>query len=918
MEDRERNRRPVRVFSFLVTCLFLAVAVGMSNGIGTFVSKINTITTNLDRAVDDLNTNVSYTDCPADADYSSKTTFNSKGMGGLYNMTKMFIDVIVKGDILMPGLVKVENHNIDFKTPDFKEVLNYYKGLFALVLFLIVCIVVFPLAFLFFCCCRCCGNCGARSQPADKKKDLCKKICQGTLLIILGTGLLFCVVCAFVSNQQLYDGTNDLPSSVSNTIDDANRFLNSTNGQIACLLKTNYNEFSDTLIQTLNNSSDIVSNELENYSNATAMLSLLNFARSLGGVSDTLNTLKTDTNRLRVYGSQLNDALRKVKKDLLGTLNKCVLLQCQNVYNNINTLQTNIDFNKLPDLSDTISSFDKLNVSNIQQAAEEGNSKLNDLKNQINDTLLKGTNAASDQIRNSGDDIDTKMNEIKKSINSIQNEINDGTKPHIKTLEKYINEYSVYQHYIGIGISSVLLLVTLCIALGLICGICGKRPDGYSDNCCNKGTGSQFLICAVTIMFIFGVILAVIALVGAFTGIFADKLICTTFRSTEQSNTMDILDKLVDLGNDINVKPSYLLDKCHQNESIYITFNLESKFNISSIKEQFNISSHLDEFNIDDDMFKDFQILTTQNKETINQLKTVDIPDLDKFNQELQINFTSYNLTALSQELQALVKIIEGNPEENDQPLIQDINLSIMHLNIYDEKIVTPLKVLANAVIDDASTLNDLLKMNHSSFQEAVNDTLNEIDQAEQFLKTNGTNHLKSIIDAFKVTILDIVNDYMDRVEEHITKKIGLCGPLSDAFNSTLVATCDKILLPWNGFWFSLFWTTILYIITIIVAVKLANLYQKYKPYGHGYVETRGGKRDKKKGKKPKRYEERPTNVGHGAVSRGSHPVDGRYDDMAPKHWEDFPNGGPPHYQRAPTEYERPPPYYYPGTGGDQ
>lgn len=33
------------------------------------------------------------------------------------------------------------------------------------------------------------------------------------------------------------------------------------------------------------------------------------------------------------------------------------------------------------------------------------------------------------------------------------------------------------------------------------------------------------------------------------------------------------------------------------------------------------------------------------------------------------------------------------------------------------------------------------------------------------------------------------------------------------------------------------------------------------------------------------------------------------------RHWEDFPNGGPPQYQRAPTEYERPPPYYYPGAG---
>jgi prominin 1 len=47
----------------------------------------------------------------------------------------------------------------------------------------------------------------------------------------------------------------------------------------------------------------------------------------------------------------------------------------------------------------------------------------------------------------------------------------------------------------------------------------------------------------------------------------------------------------------------------------------------------------------------------------------------------------------------------------------------------------------------------------------------------------------------------------------------------------------------------------------------------------------------------------------------GSNHQDARYADMAPKQWEDFPAGGPPQYQRAPTEYERPPPYYYPGAG---
>lgn len=69
--------------------------------------------------------------------------------------------------------------------------------------------------------------------------------------------------------------------------------------------------------------------------------------------------------------------------------------------------------------------------------------------------------------------------------------------------DEYIQEYYKYVYYGGIGLSSVLLLVLLCVVLGLLCGICGKRPDGYGDDCCNKGAGSRFLMMYVVERLIF-------------------------------------------------------------------------------------------------------------------------------------------------------------------------------------------------------------------------------------------------------------------------------------------------------------------------------------------------------------------------------------------------------------------------------
>ncbi|XP_030758746.1 prominin-like protein isoform X4 [Sitophilus oryzae] len=898
MEPADKKKRSlVNLFSFLTTCLFLFLAVqfsdGVSGAVSNFATKINKITDSLDKAVLGLSTDVNYTDYNAKTDYLSvNTSFETKGMAGLYNITTLFIKAVMPKDILMQGLVTVDKNKQIHLTYDYADLMWYYQTLVALLVFLALCVVLFPLFFLFFCCCRCCcGNCGARSQPADKKKDLCKKLCQGTVLIVLATGLLFGVVCAFVSNEQMQEGIRDFPNNMNNSIQDTGKYLNHTSGEINHLLVDNYNEFSDALFGVLDNASVAVTSQLEEYSNATAMLQLLDFAHNLTNVQTTLEDLKTSSNRLRVYASQLNDALRKVKKDLTTTLQDCKLDPCNAVRNNVSLLQTNIDFNKyvdryfprLPDLSDSITSIEGLGIEDIQTAAENGNENLNNVKKQIADSLKTGIGSAKSQITKSGQDIKTKMNDVTDMINEFQTSLTSTTKEPLEKANDYIAKYGMYRYYAGLTVACVLLLVTVCIALGLICGICGKRPDGFSDNCCNKGAGSQFLICAVVIMFIFGFVISVMTLVSVVVGIVSDKAVCSTFKNPSGSNIMQVLDDLVEFDS-FKVSFSSMLKNCHSNQSVYTTFNLKDKFNIAEVRSQFNISEQLSEFNLNKSMFDNFKILDEGNMRIMDNLKNFQTPNLDKFTDELSAKFTNYNLNQLSDKIQEVIDTMKKTQDPGYEDTIRNLQLSQLHLSTYNEKILDPMRNLATQVMTNATELDSMLKMGSDSFNDAVNDLLDKIVKAQDYLLNHGADSLINITDNFKGTIITLVDGYMDRVEYQITNEVGTCGPLSAVINSTLTSTCDKILLPWNGFWFSMFWSILLYIVTIVVAIKLATLYQKYKPYGHGYVETRAGKRGKKKGKKSKRYEERhPPNAGHGAVARGSHPVDGRYDDMAPK-----------------------------------
>ncbi len=49
--------------------------------------------------------------------------------------------------------------------------------------------------------------------------------------------------------------------------------------------------------------------------------------------------------------------------------------------------------------------------------------------------------------------------------------------------------------YVDIGMASLVLLITLCFAFGLLCGCCGKRPaDRYDDDFGTRATGASCLM----------------------------------------------------------------------------------------------------------------------------------------------------------------------------------------------------------------------------------------------------------------------------------------------------------------------------------------------------------------------------------------------------------------------------------------
>lgn len=112
----------------------------------------------------------------------------------------------------------------------------------------------------------------------------------------------------------------------------------------------------------------------------------------------------------------------------------------------------------------------------------------------------------------------------------------------------------------------------------------------------------------------------------------------------------------------------------------------------------------------------------------------------------------------------------------------------------------------------------------------------------------------------FAEVIAGKLEEYLARVLHAARHEVGRCGPLSNAFNATRDAACNKILmptvrtpppaplpppaaaltarLPQNGYWMSLCWCVLLFAPLLLVSQRLARLYLHVDAYPGPLVEA--------------------------------------------------------------------------------
>lgn len=354
----------------------------------------------------------------------------------------------------------------------------------------------------------------------------------------------------------------------------------------------------------------------------------------------------------------------------------------------------------------------------------------------------------------------------------------------------------------------------------------------------------------VAIIFLTLSVLTVCVLVHFILGLVLHRVTCVSLKNPSNDSIFQYIDQFVDPYSfetvrnlqvrrkvtkkqaNIHVTVSDIISQCHRNQSSYKVFRLEKLFNISEIEDypkRYNIEQLLQEIGNHMRIENKVVILdaaTTQEIQRMAQSRLGEF-DIDKFRDNLNEEITKYNLTEVSLKLTETAQKIPNQLSG----LREKLKYQALQLKMFDHQMVRPMVESIAEILTTTSNLDQALKFGSNSFAEAIQKFIGETRRAETFINSRGTAYLQDALANFTGDFMAEINAYLDRVVSKTQNDIARCGPISNIYNATVVATCNKIVDPINGFWAGVGWCLLLFFPTIILAVKLSSLYQKSDPY---------------------------------------------------------------------------------------
>ncbi|KAL3273003.1 hypothetical protein HHI36_014459 [Cryptolaemus montrouzieri] len=348
-----------------------------------------------------------------------------------------------------------------------------------------------------------------------------------------------------------------------------------------------------------------------------------------------------------------------------------------------------------------------------------------------------------------------------------------------------IDEIEFYRYHISILMASCLLLMHMIlivtISIRMIC-----------DNTSSK----HILQGVLALLHLISLIMVVITVAYFIIGVVSQKVICDTFEEPEENNIMKIMNKLDPsrYGLLVHTNVQEIIQNCHSNKSFYKVAAIKTVIDLeASIDEYFNIKPIEEKFE---------KLMSVQ----LNLLKFFDMDILQRVEDDL-------NLSAFD-------KIM-------DSPLFSEIETVENEL-----KHVPGIGIVIKTIIKKIDTFREKLELIRApikmvnetvpSFVTRLKGSISDVPKKLMNMEKEAIESFKRIVKTLKEDISTSITAYVkDRVIHSIIHKIGKCGPISSAFNSSMDQACRRVIKPTNGHWFSFSCCVLISIFIIVTTSKI-------------------------------------------------------------------------------------------------
>ncbi|XP_054854470.1 prominin-2 [Eublepharis macularius] len=753
----------------------------------------------------------------------------------LYDLVQSYLDMVQQNPLPTELLKDALN---DPPSASTSQILEYQAGYLVCASIAVIYFVAMPLIGLSICCCRRHRRCGGRVK-AYRRSLLCQRNFLMISLLLTTLVILAGVICAFAANQKVKEEMEPGARDALNTLQALRHHVSGIPRGVQLAVEQ-FAVPKEQILRDLNNVSWNVGSTIHLVLKGpvySAMNAMKSRVQDLQNSLHHLQILKKTVQGLTQYQDELESTLKYQKQNIISLLEDPRCTYCASALSTAQGLELGADYHKLPPVERVLKNLQGLPKANFSEMIHQASHSFNSFPERIAAKM-------ADIVQDLKKDMEKATEKVQDIADSFP--IAGHTRPIYNALVKaenisrpYFKEVKHYERYrwiAGVVACTVVLLIVICNILGLSFGTYGltvrEDPSDYESR---GEAGAKMLITGVCFSFLFSWLLILLVLVTFLVGGNVQTLVCEHWASQEIYKFIDTPGNLppsmnitqrLGLKKSLNITTAY--QQCKNGAGLWEVLQLEDSYSLSDhlsvTKYTAEFQKRLEDFHIS---FEDIVLLNADGKQDLDTFKKSGVDQIDyaSFQAEIRNPIVRTSVEGVALDLERLSKV------QSDRSLAAQLADESQKLHEIQNATIDIMKEL---VANLKESVYFLLTM-APNLQTQINDMETKIRFVENTLPVDVHKILRQELACFVRKEVGYISLYLNWLRHVLTGDVASCQPLSTALDNGRVILCERIVDPWNAFWFSLGCCTFFLIPSIIFAIKTTK---HLRPIRHRLIST--------------------------------------------------------------------------------